>query len=199
MNKLQALFTQDIKAEGRLKLIVSERFPDESQKPIEWEIAGITKVRNSELLRQCTKWYPDTQEGYHAIPETDFREYALLLAVECTVFPDLNDAELQASYGVSDAASLLSTMLLPGELERYKERVQEFCGFSPDSYEDGLEKTMSSLLDSGDPDAKLAYDCLFEFHWMPSALMSACPEELAFLNVSMKYMKRERKQKSKKR
>jgi hypothetical protein len=51
------------------------------------------------------------------------------LAVACTVFPDLNNKELQDSYKVMGADVLLKTMLTPGEYADYVQKVQEVCGF----------------------------------------------------------------------
>ena len=51
------------------------------------------------------------------------------LAVACTVFPNLNDKELQDSYKVMGADALLKTMLTPGEYAEYLTKIQEVCGF----------------------------------------------------------------------
>jgi hypothetical protein len=45
------------------------------------------------------------------------------------VFPNLNDAELQDSYGVKSADELLKKMLLPGEYSEYKAKVMEVNGY----------------------------------------------------------------------
>ena len=47
----------------------------------------------------------------------------------CTVFPNLNDKELQDSYKVMGADALLKTMLTPGEYAEYLTKIQEVCGF----------------------------------------------------------------------
>jgi hypothetical protein len=51
------------------------------------------------------------------------------LASACTVVPNLNDAELQNSYGVMGADAALKAMLTPGEYAEYLIRVQEVNGF----------------------------------------------------------------------
>ena len=51
------------------------------------------------------------------------------LAAACTVFPNLNDAELQASYGVMGAEQLITTMLTPAEFEDYSTKVLQVNGF----------------------------------------------------------------------
>ena len=61
--------------------------------------------------------------------ETDYNLYLGKLASRCTAFPNLNDAELQNSYGVMGADALLKTMLLPGEYADYLAKIQEVNGF----------------------------------------------------------------------
>jgi len=63
------------------------------------------------------------------MPETDYDQYVGRLAVACTVFPDLNNKELQDSYQVMGAEALLKKMLTPGEYREYLSKVQEVNGF----------------------------------------------------------------------
>jgi hypothetical protein len=51
------------------------------------------------------------------------------MCVACTVYPDLNNVELQESYGVMGAEALLKKMLLPGEYTDYKAKVMEVNGY----------------------------------------------------------------------
>ena len=51
------------------------------------------------------------------------------MCAACTVYPNLNDAELQDSYGVKSADALLKKMLMPGEYTEYKNRVMEINGY----------------------------------------------------------------------
>ncbi len=55
--------------------------------------------------------------------ETDYNQYLGKLASKCTVFPNLNDKELQDSYHVMGADTLLKAMLTAGEYANYLERV----------------------------------------------------------------------------
>ena len=52
-----------------------------------------------------------------------------MLAVQCVKYPDLNNAELQNSYGVMGAVTFLKTMLKPGEYQDLLKKVQEINGF----------------------------------------------------------------------
>ncbi|MGN1013839.1 MAG: phage portal protein [Butyricicoccus sp.] len=126
---LSAFLAQNAKKVEEVEYIVSERFTDETGNPIPWKIVPITGKRNKELLQSCTKTVPIPGKRGQYRSETDSPAYTTKMAVACTAFPDLNNAELQNSYGVMGAEALLETMLLPGELTDYQAKVQEVCGF----------------------------------------------------------------------
>lgn len=111
------------------KCVVSNRFIDENKKPVEWEIKSITGTEDEALRKSCTKRVPIPNKKNQYQREVDYDMYLGKLAVACTVFPNLNDAELQDSYGVMGADALLKTMLTPGEYADYLVKVQEICGF----------------------------------------------------------------------
>ena len=49
------------------------------------------------------------------------------------MFPNLQDTELQDSYGVMSAEELITTMLTPGEFEDYSTKVMQVNGFDSDT------------------------------------------------------------------
>ena len=73
------------------------------------------------------------------IPKLNYSEYLKKLVARCVVFPNLNDKELQDSYGVMGAEDLLSAMLLPGEFNTLAEEVQSICGFDKDILEEKIK------------------------------------------------------------
>lgn len=120
------------------KYVASERFIEEVEvetvdgteivkRPVEWEIKCISAGEDEALRKEATKRKPMKSGQY--ITETDYDLYVAKLAVKCTVYPNLNDKELQDSYGVMGAEALLRTMLLPGEYADYVQKVQTFNGF----------------------------------------------------------------------
>lgn len=139
MSNLSAFLSQNAIKVENTKFVASKRFVDEKKKPIEWEIQCISSQKDEEIRKTSTKrvQIPGKKNQYQ--PETDFNKYLGLLAVECTVFPNLNDVELQNSYGVMGADSLLKTMLLPGEYAEYIQKVQEVNGFEV-SFEDKVQE-----------------------------------------------------------
>lgn len=128
MNLSAFLAKNALKVEN-IKFVVSGRFVDENKQPIAWEIKTITGTEDEALRKSCAKRVPIPGKKNQYQKETDYDMYLGKLAVACTVFPNLADAELQNSYGVMGAEALLKTMLTPGEYANYLTKVQEVCGF----------------------------------------------------------------------
>lgn len=140
MSTLSMFMAQNAIQEENIKHVVSKRFINpETKKPQEWEIKTIDSQRDEELRKACTKRLEVPGRKGQFTKETDFNKYCAMLAVECTVFPNLNDAELQNSYGVMGAEALLKKMLLPGEYASYLDKIQEVNGFNQ-SFEDKVEE-----------------------------------------------------------
>ena len=90
----------------------------------------LNKISQDEKLRKsCTKKVQVPGKKNMFTPETDYDKYLGLLATQCVKFPDLNNAELQNSYGVMGADALLKTMLKPGEYQDLLKKIQEINGF----------------------------------------------------------------------
>ena len=111
-----------------VKYVASKRFVDKG-KPIEWEIKAIDSDLDEALRKECTKRVPIPGKRGQYNQETDTDKYIGKMCAACTVYPNLNDAELQDSYGVKSADALLKTMLLPGEYTEYKAKVMEVNGY----------------------------------------------------------------------
>lgn len=109
--------------------VASKRFLDENGQPIEWILQTITGMEDEELRKSCAVRVPVPGKKGQYQRETDYDKYLGKLAAACTVYPDLNNAELQASYHVNGAEALLKSMLTPGEYADYMTKVQEICGF----------------------------------------------------------------------
>ena len=109
----------------------SERFINpETEKPELWKIKPITAKENSALRQECMAVVPvpGGRKG-QSTQQFDAGRYQAKVAVACTVYPDLLNAELQDSYGVKGAENLIATMLTPGEFEDYSAKVLEVNGF----------------------------------------------------------------------
>ena len=126
---LSAFIAENALAVENVKFAVSKRFMGDDGKPMLWEIKTITGTEDEALRKSCAKRVPIPGKKNQYQKETDYDMYLGKLAVACTVFPDLNNKELQDSYKVMGADALLKTMLTPGEYADYVQKVQEVCGF----------------------------------------------------------------------
>ena len=126
---LSAFLAENALAVENVKFAASKRFMGDDGKPMLWEIKTITGTEDEALRKSCAKRVPIPGKKNQYQKETDYDMYLGKLAVACTVFPDLNNKELQDSYKVMGADSLLKTMLTPGEYADYVQKVQEVCGF----------------------------------------------------------------------
>ena len=139
MGNLSAFLAENAIKVENIKRVASKRFVGEDGKPIEWEIACITSNEDEKLRKDCTKRVPIPGKRNQFTTETDYNLYLGKLAAMCTVFPNLNDSELQNSYGVMGADALLKAMLTPGEYADYLTTIQEVNGFDI-SFEDQVDE-----------------------------------------------------------
>lgn len=129
MSGLNNFLKQNAVLEENVKYVASKRFIDDKGKPIEWEMKAISTVEDDKLRRDCVKRVPVSGKRGQYNKETDYNLYLAKLAVACTVYPNLYDAELQDSYGTRTPEELIQNMLKPGEYAEYVTRIQEINGF----------------------------------------------------------------------
>ena len=129
-NSLSAFFAQNAKKVDNQFVVASPRFVDQNDEPIRWEICCITADENARLRKECMRSVPVPGRRGQYTQEFDATGYQSKIAARCTVYPNLNDAELQASYGVNGAEKLITTMLSAGEFEDYSAKVLGLNGFS---------------------------------------------------------------------
>lgn len=118
----------NVKNDEIVKYVASKRFVADG-KPVEWEIKAIDSDKDELIRKDCTKKVPVPGKRGQYTPETDTDKYIGKMCVACTVYPDLNNAELQDSYGVKTPDALLKKMLKPGEYTEYKAKVMEVNGY----------------------------------------------------------------------
>jgi Phage XkdN-like protein. len=139
MGNLSGFLAQNALKVENVKHVVSKRFLDDKGQPIPWEICCITSTEDEALRKACTKRVPVPGKRNQYTQETDYNLYLGKLAAKCTAFPNLDDAELQNSYGVMGADALLKTMLTPGEYADYLTKVQEVNGFEV-TFQDSVDE-----------------------------------------------------------
>ena len=138
MSDFTMFFADKVAKTETTKYVASKRFLD-GKKPIEWEIKAIDSSLDEAIRNECTKKVPIPGKRGQYTMDTDTDKYLARVCTVCTVFPNLNDVELQDSYGVKSAEDLLRKMLLPGEYIEYKAKVMEVNGFDM-SMEDRVDE-----------------------------------------------------------
>ncbi len=130
MGGLSAFMAQNAKKPENIKLVVSDRFVDENGKPETWEVRCISSDENDLIQRDCTRQVPIPGKRNQYRQGVDTALYGRKLAAACTVYPNLDDAELQDSYGVKCAEDLIVKLLcVPGEYNAYLDKLTQSCGF----------------------------------------------------------------------
>lgn len=129
MGTLSAFLAENALPVENIKFAASRRFLSPDKKPMEWEVKAISSTEDEALRKACTKRVPVPGKKNQFQRELDADAYLGKLAVACTVFPNLNDKELQDSYKVMGGDALLKAMLTPGEYADYLTKIQEVCGF----------------------------------------------------------------------
>lgn len=114
MSKFSKFMKQNKKLRENVKVAVTESLVDEDGQPLLWELRPLTSSEVQRFNTECTteKTLPNGQvrRSVNGSKLTD------KLIIASVVSPDLNDAELQDSYGVMEPADLLHAMVDdPGE------------------------------------------------------------------------------------
>ena len=123
MSNLSYFLAPNAKKRSNKKVVVSDRFCDEMGKPIEWEIRSISSAEDEAIRKSCTKNVPVVGKRNQFRMDFDANGYITKLVTASVIYPDLNDAELQNSYGVMGAEALVKTMLYSDEFERLSDAV----------------------------------------------------------------------------
>ena len=119
---LNGFFESNAKSLPDVKVVVSERFTNEDGSPIEWVLHPISTKKVEEITKRNTKTTIKNGKKESVVNEENLNAELLEAVV---LYPSLNDAELQDSYGVSSANELLSVMLYPGETQVLTNALQE--------------------------------------------------------------------------
>ena len=119
---LNGFFKSNAKSLPDVKVVVSERITNEDGSPIEWVLHPISTKKVEEITKRNTKTTIKNGKKESVVNEENLNAELLEAVV---LYPSLNDAELQDSYGVSSANELLSVMLYPGETQVLTNALQE--------------------------------------------------------------------------
>lgn len=124
------------------KVVVSKRFVGEDGAPEQWELRAVRESENARIKDECTKKV--ISKGGRMTANFDSSLYNLKLCTASVAYPDLKDAELQASYGVVGEEALLVAMLISGEYSNLMTAVTEICGFDSEQMEEQKDEVKNS-------------------------------------------------------
>ncbi|MGQ5708829.1 phage tail assembly chaperone [Lactobacillus sp. PSON] len=105
-----------------------------------FKIKSLTAEESSELRKQATKRVLNKRTHQYS-QETDQNLFGDLVLAKSVVFPDLENAELQKSWGViGSPEKLIKAMLTMGEYNELSEKIMEVSGLNNEDSEDLVEE-----------------------------------------------------------
>ena len=109
---------------------VTKSLTDEKGEPLLWEIKPLTTKENERIREACTIDVPVKGKPNQYRPKVDMNKYQTKLICAAIVSPDLNNAELQNSYGVMTPEDLIKEMVDdPAEYTDLMIFIQQLSGF----------------------------------------------------------------------
>ncbi len=130
MGELNRFLKKNKRVKENLKIAATVSLVDENGKALEWEVRPLTTKEDNALRDDCTVDVQVTGKPGIFRPKFNANRYLAKMAAACVVYPNLNDKELQDSYGAMGAEQLIQEMLDdPGEYNEFMSRIQSFHGF----------------------------------------------------------------------
>ena len=121
---LEAFLKQNKKEQKTILYPASESFVDENGRPMMWKLRPLGTLEAENIRKQCRQY------GKGGIVKVDTDRFNREIAVKCTVEPNLNDKQLQDSYGVMGAEDLIAEMLdKDGEYQAYVKKCMEISRY----------------------------------------------------------------------
>lgn len=116
---------------------VTKSFCDAEGEPLAWVIRPLSTDTIENIRTQCTREVPVKGKANVYRATVDSSQYISELLAASVVEPNLHSAELQDSYGVKTAATLLRQLVdVPGEYTAFMEYVQELNGLDKSQQEE---------------------------------------------------------------
>lgn len=88
--------------------VASQKLLDENGQPMEWELRCISGMEDEEIIRSC-------RGSSGRLLNIDKFKYIGTVMAQSVVYPNLNNAKLQDSYGAKSSEQLLRLMLTTKE------------------------------------------------------------------------------------
>lgn len=119
-------------------------FTDENGKPLMWEFKHLSSREMDEIRNECLIEVPVSGKRGQYKAKFDGAKFNRKMLAESTVYPDLNNAELQISYGAKNPEELILEMVDdPREYNALLEFIQQLNGLS-ESLQDKVDDAKNS-------------------------------------------------------
>ena len=89
------------------KYAATRSLVDEDGKPLEWELRPLSTRESEQIRIACSMEVPVTGKPGQYRQKLDSAKYIVKMLAAAVVYPDMQNAELQDSYGVTDPEYLL--------------------------------------------------------------------------------------------
>jgi len=131
MGDLSRFLKKNKAVKENLKIAATRFLTDEKGEPLVWEVRPLNTKEDAAIRDACTIDVPVTGKPNMTKPKFLSDKYLAKVAAACVVYPNLNDKELQDSYGVMGAEQLITEMIdEPGEFNEFMNQVQAYQGFN---------------------------------------------------------------------
>ena len=131
MSDLSRFLKKYKKLKENVQYAVTKSLTDEKGQPLLWEIRPLTSKETNRLTDECT--FQEQVPGKPNVFRNKINSTKLLqkMMVASVVFPNLNDKDLQDSYGVMTPEELITEMVDdPGEYNNFGKYLNELNGFN---------------------------------------------------------------------
>lgn len=124
---LTAFLKNNVEIVNQVEYVASNRIKV-GDEPIAWKINVLQNKVIDKLRNRYTKMIKDGKTGVTR-EKFDSQGFNDAMLLESIVYPNLDDMELQDSWGVNDPLELVKAMLTPGEYADLLNAVVEAQGF----------------------------------------------------------------------
>ncbi len=141
MSKFSKFMKQNKVQKENVTYVATKSLVDENGEPLVWVIKAISTRENDNIRDNCTKEVQVTGKPNMFRPKIDTSKYIAKMICASVVEPNLNDKDLQDSYGVMTPEDLIKEMVDdPGEYNDFASFVQDYNGFNS-TIEDKVEES----------------------------------------------------------
>lgn len=140
MSDLSRFLKENKKIKENTTFPATASLTDDKGKPLLWVIKPLTTRANDELRDDCTYDVQIKGKPNQFRQKLDTSKYLAKMICASVVEPNLNDKDLQNSYGVMTPEDLIREMIDdPGEYNSFAEFIQNFNGFT-ETLDEKVEK-----------------------------------------------------------